>query len=109
MAHTLPGVIPSGAARLFLAHGFRAPSRAATYPSSFRSAYRKPFVALAMLLVLSSMVPAPATSQSSEDQIEQSFRAGQQALKQGEFARAAEEFKKVLALDPGLVEAEVNL
>jgi len=41
--------------------------------------------------------------------VEQSFRAGQAALKQGEFVRAAEEFKKVLALDPTLVEAEVNL
>ncbi len=41
--------------------------------------------------------------------MELSFRAGQQALRQGEFARAAEEFKKVLALDPTLLEAEVNL
>ena len=38
-----------------------------------------------------------------------SFRAGQAALRQGDFAHAAEHFKKVLALDPGLVEAEVNL
>jgi tetratricopeptide (TPR) repeat protein len=30
-------------------------------------------------------------------------------MKQGQFVRAAEEFKKVLALDPGLVEAEANL
>jgi tetratricopeptide (TPR) repeat protein len=30
-------------------------------------------------------------------------------LRQGQFAHAAEEFKKVLALDPTLVEAEVNL
>lgn len=30
-------------------------------------------------------------------------------MKQGQFARAAEDFKKVLAMDPGLVEAEVNL
>ena len=47
--------------------------------------------------------------QASEDRIEQSFRAGQEAMKQGQFARAAEEFKKVLALDPSLVEAQVNL
>jgi tetratricopeptide (TPR) repeat protein len=30
-------------------------------------------------------------------------------MKQGQFSRAAEDFKKVLALDPSLVEAEVNL
>ncbi len=30
-------------------------------------------------------------------------------MKQGQFVRAAEEFKKVLALDPSLIEAEVNL
>src|SRR5690349_8003982 len=56
-----------------------------------------------------SITPRLTTGQTSEDQIERSFRAGQQALKQGEFARAAEEFKKVLAIDPTLVEAEVNL
>src|SRR5689334_14722562 len=56
-----------------------------------------------------SVTPRLTTGQTSEDQIERSFRAGQQALKQGEFARAAEEFKKVLAIDPTLVEAEVNL
>lgn len=55
------------------------------------------------------MAPLLVTCQTSGSQLELSFRAGQQALKQGEFARAAEEFKKVLAIDPTLVEAEVNL
>jgi len=55
------------------------------------------------------VTPGVATSQTSEDQVEQSFRAGQQALKQGDFPRAVEDFKKVLALDPTLVEAEVDL
>ena len=50
-----------------------------------------------------------ADCQSTEDQVARHFRAGQQAMLQGEFANAAQEFKKVLALDPGLVEAEVNL
>ena len=49
------------------------------------------------------------TGQTSEDQLERSFRAGQEAMKQGQYARAAEDFKKVLALDPNLLEAEVNL
>ena len=56
-----------------------------------------------------SVTPQLTTAQTSEDQIERSFRAGQEAMKQGQFARAAEEFKKVLALDPNLVEADVNL
>lgn len=49
------------------------------------------------------------TGQTPEDQLERSFRAGQEAMKQGQYARAAEDFKKVLAIDPTLVEAEVNL
>jgi tetratricopeptide (TPR) repeat protein len=62
-----------------------------------------------IFLALWSLVPSVATCQTSEAQVEAFFRAGQEALKQGQFARAAEEFKKVLALDPSLVEAEVNL
>jgi tetratricopeptide (TPR) repeat protein len=64
----------------------------------------------ALFLLLAWLVTAGLTTgQTSEDQIERSFRAGQEAMKLGQFARAAEEFKKVLALDPNLVEAEVNL
>ena len=55
------------------------------------------------------MTSGAALGQTSEEQIEQSFRAGQQALQQQAFARAADDFKKVLALDPTLLEAEVNL
>ena len=62
-----------------------------------------------IFLSLSLTAPKLAICQSSEEQLEVFFRAGQEALKQGEFVRAAEEFKKVLALDPSLVEAEVNL
>jgi tetratricopeptide (TPR) repeat protein len=61
------------------------------------------------LLFVWSISPTLATCQTSEEQVELSFRAGQEALKQGQFARAAQEFKKVLALDPTLIEAEVNL
>src|ERR1700745_958904 len=105
----LPPVSLSGATRPFLAHVFCAPGRVAKNLSSLRSAFRKPNVAFALLLAVSSIIPARVSSQTSEAQIEQSFRAGQQALKQGDFAHAAEDFKKVLALDPSLVEAEVNL
>ncbi|MGB6687767.1 MAG: tetratricopeptide repeat protein [Terracidiphilus sp.] len=59
--------------------------------------------------MLSLIVPRSAVGQSSEQNIEITFRAGQTALRQGDFLRATEEFKKVLALDPGLIEAQVNL
>jgi tetratricopeptide (TPR) repeat protein len=55
------------------------------------------------------IVPGFATGQSSAQELELSFRAGQTALRQGDFVRATEEFKKVLILDPNLLEAEVNL
>src|ERR1700687_327264 len=61
------------------------------------------------LLTFSVIVPGFAASQSSEQDVELFFRAGQAALRQGDFARATEEFKKVLTLDPNLLEAEVNL
>ena len=61
------------------------------------------------LLTFSVIVPGLATGQSSEQDVELSFRAGQAALRQGDFVRATEEFKKVLTLDPTLLEAEVNL
>ncbi len=61
------------------------------------------------LFALSLLKPGLATGQSSEQDIETPFRAGQAALRQGDFVRATEQFKKVLALDPGLVEAKVNL
>jgi len=61
------------------------------------------------LLTFSLIVRGFAASQSSEQEVELSFRAGQAALRQGEFVRAIEEFKKVLTLDPNLLEAEVNL
>jgi len=62
-----------------------------------------------ILFALCFLVPAFAAAQTSEEQLEQSFRAGQEAMRRGQFERATEEFKKVLALDPTLVEAEVNL
>src|SRR5690349_20350172 len=61
------------------------------------------------LLMVSSLTPGLTTGQTSEDQIERFFRAGQEAMKQGQYARAAEDFKKVLGIDPNLVEPEVNV
>src|SRR6266478_3181549 len=60
-----------------------------------------------ILLTLGVLTPAAAEVQEAE--LATHFRAGQEALQQGEFLRATEEFKRVLALDPTLVEAEVNL
>ena len=65
--------------------------------------------AFSLLLFLWAIAPKFAVCQTPQEQIEQSFRAGQQALQRGEFARATAEFKRVLALDPNLLEAEVNL
>jgi tetratricopeptide (TPR) repeat protein len=64
---------------------------------------------LLSVLSLSLLMPVRATSQASDQEIQSSFRAGQAALRQGDFNQAVEQFKKVLALAPGLVEAEVNL
>src|ERR1700726_2043721 len=55
-----------------------------------------------VLLALSVIVPGFANGQSSEQELERSFRAGQAALRQGDFLRATEEFKKVLTLEPNL-------
>ena len=63
------------------------------------------FLVLVFLVMLSEV----AFCQTSGQQAEDSFRAGQVALKHGDFAKAVEEFKKVLELEPNLLEAEVNL
>lgn len=62
-----------------------------------------------LLFIAWSISPGLATCQNTEEQLEQSFRAGQDALRAGDYVHAAEEFKKVLAIDPTLIEAEVNL
>jgi tetratricopeptide (TPR) repeat protein len=54
-------------------------------------------------------VPGFAIGQSSDQEVELSFHDGQAALRQGDFVRATEEFKKVLILEPSLLEAQVNL
>jgi tetratricopeptide (TPR) repeat protein len=76
-------------------------------PGSRENTCMKP--AALILFAIWSITPHLASSQTSEQQIEQSFRAGQDAMRRGEFAHAAEQFKKVLALDPDLPEAEINL
>ena len=60
-------------------------------------------------LIFLLVLPILGTCQVSEQSLEDSFRAGQAALKQGDYTHAVEEFKKVLAIDPTLLEAEVNL
>jgi tetratricopeptide (TPR) repeat protein len=99
----LPLVILSGAGRLFVPRSLLRTRR----PALSRNLSYLTFAVLFLTLCL--IAPQSSIGQTSEDQLERFFRAGQQAMKQGDFARAAEEFKKVLALDPSLVEAEVNL
>jgi tetratricopeptide (TPR) repeat protein len=66
------------------------------------------FIVLSIFALL-VIHPGSARSQASEQAIEDSFRDGQTAMKQGDYSRAVEQFKKVLELDPSLLEAEVNL
>ena len=93
-------------ARILLAVRFR--SNPADLIFEWRRNVRAKAVAF-FLVALCSLAAGFATCQTPEEQIEAFFSAGQQSLKQGDYARAAEEFKKVLALDPTLVEAEINL
>lgn len=53
---------------------------------------------------LLSQQPTPAQAE-----VPRFFRAGQQAMQSGRFDTAITEFRKVLELQPGLVEAQVNL
>ena len=75
----------------------------------FRHGYRRSHIIAFFFLSLSLLMPERPAAQSAEPDIATPFRAGQAALRQGDFHRAVEEFKKVLALQPGLLEAEVNL
>src|SRR6516165_7606898 len=74
-----------------------------------RSRYPRFKVGAFLLLAFLVKLPEVAFCQTSSQQVEDSFRAGQAALKHGDFAQAVEEFKKVLELEPNLLEAEVNL
>lgn len=86
-----------------------------TNNSSFRNivvellSCRPSFSLVSALLLFAALSPNLSQCQTSEDQIAEDFRAGQLAMQKGEFLRATEDFKKVLALDPTLVEAQVNL
>lgn len=64
---------------------------------------------LFLTLLFSLLANTAAIGQPSPQDVETYFRAGQAALRQGEFARAVDDFKHVLSIDPTLVEAEANL
>ena len=64
---------------------------------------------LFLLSLTSAAASSEAPSATGEEEIAAHFRAGQEAIKAGNLPRAVEEFKRVLELDPGLAEAEVNL
>lgn len=53
--------------------------------------------------------PSPLSQEAVEVDSVTHFRAGQEALRNGRMQDAVDEFQKVLRLDPGLVEARVNL
>src|SRR5258708_12585469 len=58
-----------------------------------------------LLLALWFIAPPSASSQTPEEQVELSFRAGQQALTHADFAHAAEHRKNALAPNPHLLDA----
>lgn len=55
------------------------------------------------------IVPGLVFSQASAADWTALFRAGEQAMRAGQFSSAASDFKKVLAQQPGMPEAELNL
>ncbi len=75
----------------------------------FHAAWWLKTATLVFLLAFWPIVQRPANCQTVEEQEAAHFRAGQEALKQGELTQAAKEFKKVLELDPSLFQARVNL
>lgn len=69
-------------------------------------ARRLRFLAFVSVLFIA---PALVFSQMSAGDWTALFRAGEQAMRAGEFQSAASDFKKVLAERPGMPEAELNL
>src|SRR5438034_4497422 len=70
------------------------------------SAWREktwPKATIFIFLALWSLVPSLATCQTSEGQVEAFFRAGQEAMKQGQFARRSEEHTSELQSHSDLV------
>jgi tetratricopeptide (TPR) repeat protein len=65
--------------------------------------------ALVLLFILRPISQPQAKCQTVEEQVSAHFRAGQVALRNGELVQARDEFLKVVALDPKLAEARVNL
>lgn len=65
--------------------------------------------AILPLLAFFLLTLLPARGQAPGTDLATLFHAGQTALKKGDFRSAVDDFKKVLALDPSLLEAEVNL
>lgn len=53
--------------------------------------------------------PSPLSREAVEADSVTHFRAGQEAMRDGRIQDAVDEFQKVLRLDPGVVEARVNL
>jgi tetratricopeptide (TPR) repeat protein len=61
------------------------------------------------LAILLLALTGPAKPQTKDDEVQQHFQAGKQALEAGNVKAAVEEFKKVVALAPSLYQARVNL
>jgi predicted Zn-dependent protease len=62
-----------------------------------------------LLPVLLLIMGASISGQESADAVQTHFQTGRQALERGDLKTAVEEFRKVVALEPSLYQARVNL
>jgi tetratricopeptide (TPR) repeat protein len=83
--------------------------RVALYGQPLCYRIRSTLTSLTVFLAFCSIAHGLAACATVEEQVAAHFRVGEEALKEGDFLRATEEFKTVLALDPDLLEAQVNL
>ena len=76
---------------------------------TWRAPKRFTLATVAVLFAVCPVAQREGNCQTVEEQVSAHFRAGQTALRKGELVLAREEFLKVVALDPKLAEARVNL
>lgn len=66
-------------------------------------------LAIVACCLTASLRAAPASASDEDQKVIEVFRAAQRDMQAGRIASAIQGFKKVLQLEPGLVEARANL
>lgn len=74
-----------------------------------RRSLRLVSLAIVASCLAASLQAAPASASDEDQKVIEVFRAAQQDMQAGRIENAIQGFKKVLQLDPGLVEARANL